>query len=68
MKDTYMVTYQITDGGKEYPPMQKEIVMKQKCSVEEALKKDLKKWRSAEGWTSKAQVKIITFYQSGYSN
>lgn len=67
LKDLYTITYQITDKGKEYPPRTKEIPVKNRM-VEDTLLKDLKKWRSAEGWSLKFEVKIITFYQSGYSN
>jgi hypothetical protein len=68
MKDLYKVTYQISDKGVDYPVREEEITVSKNKTVSASLRTQLNKYRHAMCLSTKFTVKIVSQYQSGWSN
>ena len=66
MKDVFMVKYQITDKGIEFPEKEEEIIISKGSNILDELKKMLNKYRYAMDLTPKFTVKLISSYHNGY--
>lgn len=68
MEYLFMVKYQISDRGIDYPVKEEEVVVLKGSTVAHSLKKLLNKYRHAMDLSNKFTFKIISHYHSGWSN